>query len=177
VIADTMFSLGVPWWELVVRSMVIYLALLVALRIFGKREVGQFTLFDIVVVLLVANAVQPAMTGPDNSLTGGLIVIAALVLTNRMVSLARERVPWFRDLLQAKPTVIGRDGEWIRAAIENEGLDDDDIEAALREHGVGDISEVKLAVLEPDGSISVVPKGGGRPRQRSRRRVRILRKR
>ena len=68
--------------ELVVRAVVVYAALLIALRVFGKREVGQFTLYDLVFVLLVANALQPAMTGPDSSLTGGLVLIAALVLAN-----------------------------------------------------------------------------------------------
>ena len=68
-------ELGIPWWELSLRSAAIYLALLIGFRLFGKREVGQMTLFDLVVVLLVANAVQPAMTGPDASITGGLIIV------------------------------------------------------------------------------------------------------
>ena len=74
-------QLGVPWWELALRAVVIYLVFFVGLRIFGKREIGQFTVFDLVLVLLVANALQPAMTGPDTSLTGGLILIAITVAT------------------------------------------------------------------------------------------------
>jgi len=77
-----MLNFGVPPWELVIRAVVIYAALLGALRLFGKREVGQFTLYDLVLVLLVANAVQPAMTGPDSSLAGGLVIIATLILLN-----------------------------------------------------------------------------------------------
>ncbi|MGH7863245.1 MAG: DUF421 domain-containing protein, partial [Candidatus Dormibacteraceae bacterium] len=77
-----MFTLGVPALEIILRSVAIYAALFVALRIFGKREVGQFTLYDLVFVLLVANAVQPAMTGPDSSLSGGLIIVATLAVIN-----------------------------------------------------------------------------------------------
>ena len=74
-LATQLFHFGVPFWQLIVRSAVIYLVLLAALRLFGKREVGQFTLYDLVLILLVANAVQPAMTGPDASLGGGMIII------------------------------------------------------------------------------------------------------
>jgi uncharacterized membrane protein YcaP (DUF421 family) len=81
----SLFHLSVPWYELVIRPVVVYVVLLFGLRIFGKREVGQFTIFDLVLVLLVANAVQPAMTGPDASLAGGLIIIGSLLLANGLV--------------------------------------------------------------------------------------------
>ena len=175
-----MWSLGVPWWELVVRSAVVYLALLAMLRIFGKREVGQFTLFDLVLILLVANAVQPAMTGTDSSLLGGLIIIVTLVATDRIFALARARVPLVHRLLESSPTVIARDGAWVTAAMDREDVTVDDAEMALREHGVASVADVKMAVLEADGSISVVPADGNgeepqqvRPR---RRRLRVLRR-
>lgn len=171
-----MFSLAVSPLELVARSVAIYLAMLLALRLFGKREVGQFTLFDLVLVLLVANAVQPAMTGPDTSLGGGLLIIATLVVANRLLAALRERVPAVRRLLGAGPATIARDGQWLPEAIRHEGLDLEDCEMALREHGIADIDEVELAVLEPDGNISVVPRRrGGTPH--GRRRVRYVRRR
>ncbi len=171
-----MWELHVPVWELMVRSTVVYLALLVALRLFGKREVGQFTLTDLVLILLVANAVQPAMTGPDTSLTGGLVIIATLVLVNRAISFARARLPFVQSLIESPPTVLARDGAWITAALAHEELSLEDCEMALREHGVGEVSEVKLAVLEADGMISVVPidrltVGRRRPRVRIVRRL------
>lgn len=170
-----MWQFTVPPWELALRSAVIYLAMIVVLRIFGKREVGQFTLFDLVLILLIANAVQPAMTGPDNSLSGGLVIIATLVLVNRVVAEARARVPLISRLLEAQPTVIARDGEWLTEAMDREEVAIEDGEMALREHGVADIAEVKLAVLESDGSISVVTKDAGKGSGRRRRRVRFLR--
>lgn len=166
----------IPPWELVARSVVVYLALLLTLRAFGKRELGQFTLFDLVLVLLVANAVQPAITGPDSSLTGGLVIIASLVLTNRALAEGRRRVPLLRRILESPATTIARDGAWLNDEVDGEGLDSTDLEAALREHGIASIDEVELAVLESDGSISVVPRDGRLTKAR-RRRVRIVSRR
>jgi uncharacterized membrane protein YcaP (DUF421 family) len=170
------WNLAVPWWELAVRSIVIYLAMIVALRLFGKRQIGQFTIFDLVLILLIANAVQPAMTGPDNSLLGGLIIIGSLVVADSIVGFARARIRIVNDLLEAKPTVIAEDGKWLPKAMEMEEVTLADAEMALREHGVGDIDDVDLAVLEADGSISVVPKDGGAGGRRPRRRFRLLRR-
>jgi uncharacterized membrane protein YcaP (DUF421 family) len=164
----------IPPWELIVRSVSVYLALLVALRVFGKREIGQFTLFDLVLVLLVANAVQPAMTGPDTSLGGGLLIILTLVVTNRLLAEGRRRVPFLRLLLQAPPTTIALDGAWVPEAVQHEELDAGDLETALREHGIGSIDEVAMAVLEPDGSISVVPRGDRHRVARARRKIRVV---
>lgn len=170
-----MWELHVPVWELMVRSTIIYLAMLVALRLFGKREVGQFTLIDLVLILLLANAVQPAMTGPDTSLSGGLVIIATLVLVNRTISWARTHVPLIQRLVESPPTVLARDGAWITEALAREELSLEDCEMALREHGVGDISDVKLVVLEGDGMISVVPADRSKAGPR-RPRVRIVRR-
>ncbi len=166
-------QLSIPAWELAVRSAVIYLALLIGLRLFGKREVGQFTLFDLVMELLVANAVQPAMTGPDSSLFGGLIIIVVLLVLNWGVGMLRLRVPRLRGVLEGHPTVIAQEGQWLPEALRREGVDQEEAEAAMREHGVEDIKDVKLAVLETDGSISIVPADAHT--LRTRRRVRFLR--
>jgi uncharacterized membrane protein YcaP (DUF421 family) len=136
----------------------IYVALLFALRIFGKREVGQFTLYDLVFILLVANALQPAITGPDTSLGGGLVLIVALVLVNAGVS-RLDRIPRFHRLFAAAPAVIIKDGKYIRSVMEREGVDQEEIETAIREHGVAAVKDVQLGVLEPDGSISIVGTG------------------
>ena len=169
-----LFQLAIPAWELAARSVVIYLALLIGLRLFGKREVGQFTLFDLVMVLLVANAVQPAMTGPDSSLTGGLIIIAVLLALNWTLGYLRLRSPILRHALESHPTVIAQDGHWLPAALEREGVETEEAEASLREHGIESVADAKLVILEVDGSISVVPTSS--LTLRSRRKVRFLRK-
>jgi len=171
-----MWNLAVPWWELIVRSAVIYFALIVALRLFGKRQIGQFTIFDLVLILLVANAVQPAMTGPDNSLLGGLIIIGSLVAVDGVVGLARARIPIVNGLLEPTPTVLAEDGKWEPKAMEEQDVTLEDGEMALREHGIADIEDVQLAVLEADGSISVIPKEASGAGRRPRRRFRLLRR-
>ena len=163
-----MFRFGVPPWELVLRSVLIYLALLFALRIFGKREVGQYTLYDLVLVLLVANAVQPAMTGPDYSLGGGLVIIAVLVVLNFIIG-RLDRVGLFHRLLQPEPTIVVRDGTYLIANMRREGVDREEIESAIREHGMENVSDVQIAVLEPDGTISIV--GRDSRIEHTRRRV------
>jgi len=159
--------------ELVVRGVVVYTALLVALRVFGKREVGQFTLYDLVFVLLVANALQPAMTGPDTSLVGGLVLIATLVMANALVNLL-DRVPVIHRLFTPTPSVIIRDGDYVKPEMDREGVTEDEIEMAIREHGLSGSKDVKLAVLESDGTISVVPKTP--IAQKSRHRVRFVKR-
>lgn len=165
-------ELGIPWWELILRSAAIYLALLIGFRLFGKREVGQMTLFDLVVVLLVANAVQPAMTGPDASITGGLIIIATLLTLNYTISFVRVRVPWFNKLVEPSPVVVAKNGKWMKDELKKQELTDEEAMAALREHGLESVSETKEVVLEADGSLSVVPKDGAQ--HHHRRHVRFI---
>jgi uncharacterized membrane protein YcaP (DUF421 family) len=168
-----MLQLGPPWWELVIRPAVIYVVLLAGLRIFGKREVGQFTLFDLVFILLVANAVQPAMTGPDSSLLGGVIIIAGLLVANLSVAWF-DRLPFFHRFTTAPPTVIVKDGACLTDAMRREGVLQSDVEMAMREHGIDELKDVKMAVLESDGSISIVPEGS--VVHRSSHRVRFTRR-
>ncbi|MFN2464663.1 MAG: DUF421 domain-containing protein [Candidatus Dormibacteria bacterium] len=167
-------ELGVPFWELILRCTAIYLALLLGFRLFGKREVGQMTLFDLIVVLLVANAVQPAMTGPDASITGGLIIIATLLVLNGVISFVRVRVPWFNRIVEPQPVVVAQDGKWNREELKKQELTDEEALAALREHGLDNVTQTKQVVLEADGSLSVVPREGTAPHRR--RHVRFIRK-
>ena len=157
-LSTSVLKLGASITELAVRSAIIYLLLLFALRIFGKRQVGQFTLFDLVFVLLVANAVQPSMTGPDTSLTGGVVIIVTLVLLNFSISYLRVRVPWLNRLVEPHSSVVGRDGEWLKPVLKHEGVTMEECDAALREHGLKTVGETTLVVLEADGSLSVVAK-------------------
>ena len=149
------------------RAIIIYAGLLIALRLFGKREVGQFTMYDLVFVLLVANALQPAMTGPDTSLTGGLVLTVALVLTNYIVG-KLDRLPRFHRIFSPAPAVIVKDGQYLTAVMNKEGVDQAEVEMSMREHGITDLKEVQLAVLEPDGTISIVPTGVAMTRTKHR---------
>jgi uncharacterized membrane protein YcaP (DUF421 family) len=169
-----MWTLGTPPLELVVRAALIYAVFFAALRLFGKREIGQFTIFDLALVLLAANALQPAITGPDDSLTGGLIVIVTIFTLNRGIALLRVRSPLVRRILEFGPTVIGRDGAWLLPELVRQGLDLVDVEAALREHGLDAVEQMKLATLEADGSISIVATetADGAAATRRRRRYR-----
>jgi uncharacterized membrane protein YcaP (DUF421 family) len=151
-------TLGTGAAEIVVRSAVVYITLFVGLRLMGKRELGQMTVFDLVVVLLLANAVQNAMVGPDTSLWGGLIAAAVLLGLNKGVAVLRfHRDAWGR-LMEGTPTVLVQGGQFLDPALRKEGIERTQVLMAMREHGIGDIEEVQLAVLETDGSISIVPK-------------------
>ena len=170
---ESMFGTAVPFLEIVVRTTLVYLVFIVVIRLGGRREVGQVTIFDLAALVLAANAVQPAMTGPDASVTGGLLILATILVVNKLIERARARFPVVARVFEFKGRVIARDGRWLSAAIKSESLDDDELDAALREHGVLSVEEVKLAVLESDGSISVVAYDGiGATR---RRRVKATR--
>ena len=153
------------------RAVVVYVALLIALRVFGKREVGQFTLYDLVFILLVANALQPAMTGTDTSIVGGLILIVALVAANFVVG-RLDRLAVFHRVFGSAPSVLIKNGKLVPAALQREGISDDEVEMAIREHGVDDLKDVELGVLEPDGTISIVPTES--KLRKTRRKVRFL---
>jgi uncharacterized membrane protein YcaP (DUF421 family) len=169
-----MFSLDVNGWSIVLRTAIVYVALLVSLRLAGKRELGQMTPFDLVVILLVANAVQNAMVGPDTSLTGGLIAAGVLIAGNYGVAEARERLPWLRRAVEGTPTLLINGGKLVTEHLHREGLDEDEVLMAIREHGVAEVKDVRMAVLETDGSISIIPADA--KALHTRRHVRFVRR-
>jgi uncharacterized membrane protein YcaP (DUF421 family) len=159
-----MLDLATPVWIIALRTVIVYGVILVGLRLSGKREVGQMTVFDLVVLLLIANAVQNAMVGADTSLVGGILAAAVLLALNAAVARVRLRWPRFRRLVEGSPTLLVLRGKLITDHIRREGLDEEMLETALREHGVASIDQVEMAVLEIDGSISVVPVGAATKR-------------
>ena len=116
-----MFDLDVNGWSIVARTLIAYGALLAGLRLAGKRELGQMTPFDLVVILLIANAVQNAMVGPDTSVTGGLIAAAALVTANYGLAMARERLPFLRRAVEGTPTLLINNGKFVAEHLRHEG--------------------------------------------------------
>ena len=169
-----MTSLAIPAWHIFIRTAVVYLAVFLGLRVMGKRELGQMTVFDLVVILLIANAVQNAMVGPDTSLTGGVLAAFTLLVLNYAVSLLRLSSPFWGRLVEGTPTVLVQDGEFVSPHLRKEGLERSELEMAMREHGVESVRDVRLAVLETDGSISIVPQDSRV--LRTRKRIRQLRR-
>jgi len=145
-----------PYLEIILRVVIIYLAVLVGIRLTGKREVGQMSPFDLVLLLLLANAVQNAMTGPDTSVIGGLVAAVTLLVVNAVVTKFVQRNRKARKLVEGTPTMLVHNGVLLRKNLDREEISAEDINQALREHGIFSLADVYLATLEVDGSISVI---------------------
>jgi uncharacterized membrane protein YcaP (DUF421 family) len=140
--------------QIVLRTGVIYLLVLIGVRVSGKREVGQMTPFDLTLLLLLSNSVQNAMTGPDTSLMGGAVAAGTLLVLNYLVAEVSGGNRRFRRLIQGQPTLLIHDGKTIESHMAREHVSVDELHRALREHGLNSCDQVALAVLEVDGSIS-----------------------
>ena len=171
-----MFGLTTPWWEIILRTAVVYVVVLVLLRTAGKRELGQMSPVDLVVILVIANAVQNAMTGGDNSLIGGIIAATTLVAVNTAFSRVGHRVPYLKHLFESEPTPLVTGGELVKRNLERENVEEDELMMAVREHGLENLAGVESAYLERDGSISIIPKGAP-GKAGSRRHIRQFRQR
>lgn len=159
---SSLFELAMPWWEFVVRAAVIYVALLVMLRMSGKRTVGQFTPFDLMVLVVLGSAVEGSLIGEDVSLTGGLILATTLIACNWLVGFATARSPRFARLVEGGPVHLCRNGEVLPAVLRKQNLSRSDIDEALRDNGLTHPSQAELIVLEIDGTITVVPREGAK---------------
>jgi len=169
-----MFEMGTDAWAIAARSAIVYLALFLGLRLAGKRELGQMTVFDLVVILLIANAVQNSMVGSDFSVQGGILAAVVLLVLNRVVALLRLQGGRWGRLIEGTPTVLVEDGELIQPHLRKEGMERQELEMVVREHGIESLEKVKLAVLETDGSVSIVPMTS--PVVRTRKHVRQVRR-
>jgi len=149
-----MYPGGAVLVQIVLRTLVIYLVVLLGVRLSGKREVGQMTPFDLTLLLLLSNSVQNAMTGPDTSLFGGVAAACTLLLLNYLVGTLSGANRGFRRVVQGEPSLLVHDGKPIEEHMEKEHVSMDELQRALREHGIAQCSDVALAVLEVDGSIS-----------------------
>src|SRR6202795_781149 len=140
--------------QIVVRTGVIYLLVLIGVRLSGKREVGQMTPFDLTLLLLLSNSVQNAMTGPDTSLLGGAAAAGTLLILNYLVADLSGGSRRLRRLIQGQPSLLVHDGKVIEEHMAREHVSMHELHRALREHGISGCDQVALAVLEVDGSIS-----------------------
>jgi uncharacterized membrane protein YcaP (DUF421 family) len=165
-----MFDLEVNGFELIARALLVYLALLVMMRLAGKRDVGQLSVIDLLVILLIAEGVSTAIQGANESVTGGLIIAGVILAANRLIALAGDFIPAFGQFVEGTPTDIVRNGRMLRDSMHKESITEDEIMAAVRGHGIDDLSKVRRAVLEADGTISVIPDEGTvqKPKRRSK---------
>ena len=168
-----------PWHTLLdvaIRTTVVYLALLTGLRLTGTRQLGQMSTFDLVLLLIIANAVQNAMVGPDTSLAGGLVAATVLIAWHRVIDWWRLRSRGFAKLLAGEGIMLIHHGTILETHLRRAGITRDEVVQALREHGVADVKDVLLAVLEPDGAISVIRNDDLMPGMRPHHRIRVIRR-
>ena len=153
-------ELSAPWWELVLRGAVVYFALLVLVRLSGKRTVGEFTPFDLIVVVLLSEAVSGSLSGEDSSLPGGLIVAVVLISLNWTIGFMTARVPALNRAVEGSPVLVARDGEVFADVLRRQSISAQEFDSEMRSSGCGSRDEIALAVLEPSGHISFVKRGG-----------------
>jgi uncharacterized membrane protein YcaP (DUF421 family) len=150
-----MFDLSRPWWEFIVRALIVYLFLLVILRLTGKRQFGQMSPFDLVLLLIISNAVQNSMNAGDNSLLGGLISALTLLALNYgfgyLTYFSRRTEYW----VEGRAEVLIHNGRLNKNVLEREKITHEELMSALRREGVAAVDQVHFAILENDGRISV----------------------
>ncbi|MGD0339878.1 MAG: YetF domain-containing protein [Bacteroidota bacterium] len=144
--------------ETVGRTAVVYIVILAGLRILGKRHVAQLSLIDLVLILLISNAVQNAMVGPDTSLIGGIIAAITLLIMSYFLTWVLYRYRPAEKLFEPNPLLLIHNGKIIQKNLDAEKISGEELERAVREHGISSIKEVKIAVIEADGTVSVVQK-------------------
>ncbi len=159
---------------IIIRTVLVYIGLLTGVRISGKREIGQMTPFDLVVLLLISNSVQTAMVGADTTLVGGMVSAITLLMLNWAVSRGRMRSDRFRRWVEGVPVVLVSHGEPVYRNLMHEQITLDELTAVLRQHEAMNIKEVVLAMLEVDGSISVIRKDPDEPDAVIHKRVKGL---
>lgn len=151
-----LFRLSAPWWEFVLRAVAIYVLVMLLVRLSGKRAVGQFTPFDLVLLILLGNAVQNGLNGGDNSLVGAGILAVCLIALNYGVAFVAARSPGARKLIEGEPVILARDGKVFRQVLRRELVSNADFLEAMRETGCSDIERIRVATLETNGRISIL---------------------
>jgi len=158
-----MWNLSLPWWEFIVRALVIYVFLVVLLRLTGKRQIGQMSPFDLVLLLVLSNAVQNSMNGGDNTVLGGIILATTLVACNATLSFITYHSKAAEKFVEGEPEVLVFKGKVMKKVLDKEGLTMDELNGAMRVAGCEKIEDVHLATMELNGQISIVredyPKG------------------
>lgn len=153
-----LFELAMPWWEFVLRAVVVYVLLLVMVRVSGKRSVGQFTPFDMILLILLGTAVQNSLIGKDISLVGGLLLAGSLIAMNFAVGWVAARSRRFHALVEGRAVQVITDGQLDHERLRRESVSEIDLEEALRRNGLESVSQVRSGWIESDGHITLVEK-------------------
>ncbi|WP_257387476.1 DUF421 domain-containing protein [Tahibacter caeni] len=154
-----MWNLSEPWWQLLARASIIYLVLFVLFRFSGKRQAGQMTPFDLLLLLIISNGVQNAMIGPDTSVTGGLVVAFVLIAWNQLFGWLSSRNRRVESWLEGRPEVLVHNGRVFEDVLARNRMSLEELRSALRRQGCFDLDEVAFAVLETNGTVSVKTRG------------------
>ena len=160
-----MWTLSVAWWELIVRSVIVYAVLILLLRITGKRQVGQLAPFDLVLLLVLSNAVQNAMNGGDNSVIGGIISAVTLISLNFVVGYVTYRNKRLEVMLEGQPEVLIHNGKLFEKVMARAQLTHHELNAALRQEGCVSVADVHCAILENNGTITVHQRPSAAPKE------------
>lgn len=150
-----MFELTVPWWEFVVRGVVVYTFLIILLRMTGKRQIGQLSPFDLVLLLIISNAVQNSMNAGDNSLLGGLISATSLVAINYLLGMLTFKSKKLEDIVEGRPQILVHNGQVFEDIMFDAKLTRQELDSTLRQLGFFQLEDVKLAILENNGKVTV----------------------
>src|SRR5260221_1142573 len=138
------------------RSIAVYLFIIIAIRVFGKREITQLSVIDLVFILLISNSVQNAMVGPNTTLTGGIVAAGSLFIVNTILGFFLFKSKTLTHLIEGEDIMLIYKGKILQKHLKTADISLEELEEAVREHGVTDIHHVDLAVLETDGNISVI---------------------
>jgi uncharacterized membrane protein YcaP (DUF421 family) len=152
-----MWDLTLPWWQLIIRGLVVYAFLIFILRMSGKRQIGQMSPFDLVFMMVISNSVQNSMNGGDNSIMAGVLLAATLIVANLFASRISFSRRGLGKIMQGEPRVLLHNGSINRKALQDENITHDELMVAIRQAGFADVLNVRSAILEVNGSISVIP--------------------
>ncbi|MDI5897105.1 DUF421 domain-containing protein [Flavobacterium yafengii] len=142
--------------DIILRSTAVYFFMVIALRLFGKKELSQLNTADVILILLISNSVQNAMVGNDTSLLGGLAAATVLFTINFILKKLMFKYPRFSDFMQEKPEILIHNGNLDFKSLSKLNITSDELKEAMREHGIEYFKDVKLAMLEIDGNISII---------------------
>ena len=150
-----LFQLSAPWWHFVLRGLVMYVLVTVLMRMSGKRAMGQFTPFDMILLILAGNTVQNGINGGDNSLSGACLMAGTLFALNWLVAWMSSRSIGFRWLVEGRPTLLAEDGRIFRDVLRRQLVSDADFDVAMRLAGCARVEDLRRAVLQPNGHIMI----------------------
>lgn len=144
------------YFEIIKSSVIVYLFIIIAIRLFGKKEIAQLSVIDLVFILLISNSVQNAMVGQNSTLEGGLVAAGSLFIVNMILKFFTYRSKFLSKLIEGEPVILIRDGIVNEENMNKEKISRAELDEAVREHGIKDIKKINIAMLEVDGNISII---------------------